>query len=45
MRYRLKKHRIGEVDEMREAGLTDLDEATELGDFEDLDQPIDFSRK
>ncbi len=45
MRYRLKKHRIGEIDEMREAGLTDLEEATELGDFEDMDQPVDFSGK
>lgn len=48
MRYRLKKHHIGEVDEMREAGLTELDEATELGDagdFEEFDRPIDFSRK
>ena len=32
IRYRLKKHGIGDVDEMREAGLDVLDEATECGD-------------
>jgi two-component system response regulator PilR (NtrC family) len=30
IRYRLKKHQIGDPDEMEEAGLTDLDEHTEL---------------
>ncbi|TVQ78145.1 MAG: sigma-54-dependent Fis family transcriptional regulator [Bradymonadales bacterium] len=30
IRYRLKKHRIGEVDELEEAGLSELDEHTEV---------------
>lgn len=49
IRYRLKKHRIGEVDELRNHGIDVLEEHTELPDDEDSNpqshHQFDFMRK
>ena len=44
IRYRLKKHKIGEIDEMREAGLESLDEHTEQSGSVVADA-LDFMRR
>lgn len=47
MRYRLKKHKIGDLDDMREAGLDELDEATENVEHSEISQldPLDMLRR
>lgn len=49
IRYRLKKHMIGEVDDLREAGLEDLDEHTEIDEdsleTKESTSHFDFLRK
>lgn len=43
MRYRLKKHKIGDLDEMRGAGLDELDEATDAFELP-LDEEARFNQ-
>lgn len=47
IRYRLKKHKIGEVDELRDAGIDELDEHTEFEEDSagDINSRFDFMRK